>query len=117
MMLTCRNQGRVGRQGSGVGKLLKYDMLQAGTPWAGPCFSEPHTIPPCTLQASAGMKLFYTSGLQGEAPEVLTIGRPSAGKLQAACDFSASDVVESGANYNNNRCNGGSECRWGKLKL
>ena len=74
--------------------------------------------PPCQLQASAGLKLYYTSGLQGEAPEVITIGRPSAGELQAACILSATDVVESGANYDNNRCGKGDrECRWGKLEL
>ena len=82
-----------------------------------------HQIPTCQLQASAGLKLYYTSGLQSEAPEMLTIGKPSAGKLQAACDLNATDVVEIGANYNNNRCkssggsSGGRECRWGKLEL
>jgi hypothetical protein len=69
------------------------------------------------MQASAGLKLYYTSGLQGEAAEVITIGRPSAGTLQASCDLSATDVVEHGANFNNGRCNGGWQCRWGKLEL
>lgn len=70
------------------------------------------------LQASAGFKVYYTSGLQGEAPEVITIGKPETGARTGVCELGPADTVAWGANYDNNRCNpSGNQCRWGKLVL
>ena len=72
---------------------------------------------PSPPQAAAGLKLYYKNEVQGKAAEQVDIGTPSTGSLQTTCDLDASDVVYAGGNFNNGRCNGSSECRWGKLEL